>query len=435
MRQILRQTWRLLRVHWPAVAAVLLVSWTLHRYGIELAAVVAVEKPALGWALLPLAILLFIAGYALVFRIIRGSLPTFAHEDDAEPAKPPGHADARSFGTLITERSRHYARSLSSLASAVILPFFIMWSAWGFFDEDMQYFASEVTRRFVFSEDGPDFRPDSVPIGFVSLSILVFSYLGKLLMERFEDRHPVFAVLAVYFEVLWVFFLAIVVFAPLIDVVDWIAGTALWTSITRVWYDVLAAVEPLRLAWAALVEPLADAVLRVARAFVLAIAWFALVGIVIGRPLSQPSPSRAFLERHPRLAQSLRSSTDQWHATPGPVRGFLFELAEDLLVRVSSLWAAFRALRRLGAHRIAFFVLSWVLLNAMEMGLTLGLREVIGPQTSLFWHQLYNPLLIIPWIVPEILRVCLLAATYDAAISTSPAARTVTNSTTVPAQT
>ncbi|MDO5494699.1 MAG: hypothetical protein Q4G64_03195 [bacterium] len=408
MRRILSSTLRLIAEHWVLLTAVLLLAWNVHYYGIELSAAIATERPVEGWALLPLAILLFIVGYAIVFRLLRPSLQGFDDDDAPLPAPPPSGGEAPVRPAPL--------RRVSGLASAVVLPFFVMWSAWGFFDDDLEMFASEVNRRFIFQEGGPDFRPSQVPFGWVVVLALVGAYLARLASERLERRWPAFALGSVYFEVLWVFFFSLAVLAPLRDLVVWVRGTNLWAEITIGWEQLLEAMAPLEAVWEAVVVPVLGVIPVVVETLFLPLAWFALAAIVIGRPLPDAVVRAQFLRRHPALERGLERSGRFWKAAPGPVRGVVDEFTEDLLIRATSLANAFSAMRSLGIERIAGFILIWCLLNLVESSTMLVIRELLGVQDTRFWLQLYNPLMVIAWLPVQVVRVCLVAATYSAAL-------------------
>ncbi len=127
MREIYRNALRVLAWRWPALLTALLVGWMVHSFGIQLAAEVATKIPWLGIMILPLAILGYLVAYIVVFRMMRAYLPAYAgmDRDDLAVFDAPEAEEHGSF------------RSASDIATAVVLPFFLMWAAWGFLDADL----------------------------------------------------------------------------------------------------------------------------------------------------------------------------------------------------------------------------------------------------------------------------------------------------------
>lgn len=414
MREIYRNALRVLAWRWPALLTALLVGWMVHSFGIQLAAEVATKIPWLGIMILPLAILGYLVAYIVVFRMMRAYLPAYAgmDRDDLAVFDAPEAEEHGSF------------RSASDIATAVVLPFFLMWAAWGFFDADLDRYRDHVYRRFIFMPGGPTERPVEFDLtGQVFLVVLlVLAIFMKWLCGRLMDRYSVFGIIGTYFEALWVFLLSVTVLSPLVNVAGWVADSAMWVSLSQSWDAFIASLAPVHWLWATVIVPVWDLTLRVARTALYPLAWFALAAIVMGRPVSDVAARRHLLARIPRLERWVGRVNDDWARSPGVVKAFVVEIGEDITLRAVGVVGAISALRRLGAIRIAAYVLAWAILDALYRWLMVGLVNVVGAQPFGFWQSFFNYALVIPWLVTEILRVVLVGATYDSALRRDAAA-------------
>lgn len=408
MREILRNALHALAWRWPALLAALMIGWVIHIFGIQLSAQVATRIPWLGLTILPLAILGYLVSYIVVFRMIRPFLPAYEGVDRDELAVLDA-PDAQDKGAF---------QAASDVATAVILPFFLMWAAWGFFDDDLDLYVDQVNRRFIYQEGGPAEKPVEFDItGQVFLVILlVVAILMKWLCGRLMDRYPVFGIIGTYFEALWVFLLSVTVISPLVNVAGWVADSAMWVSLSRSWDAFVESLAPLHWLWASVIVPVWDLALRVFVAVLYPLAWFALAAIVMGRPVSDAAARRALLAKIPRLEHWVDRVNADWRRSPGPFKAFVAEIGSDLTVRAVSVVGAVTALRRLGIVRIVGYVLAWAVLDWLNRWLMVGFVHLVGAQPNAFWIQYFNYALIIPWLITESLRVVLVGAAYDSAL-------------------
>ena len=125
---------------------------------------------------------------------------------------------------------------------------------------------------------------------------------------------------------------------------------------------------------------------------------------------------RALLTKVPRLERWVGRAREDWEKSPGPIKVLVVEISEDFALRAVSVVGALTALRRLGAQRIAGYVLAWVLLDWVNGWLMYLLVHGIGAQPNQFWLEFYNYALVLPWLLTELLRVALVGAAYDAAL-------------------
>lgn len=408
MREILRNALHVLVWRWPALLAALIVGWVVHSFGIQLAAEVATKIPWLGIMILPFAILGYLTAYLVVFRLMRPLLPAYERLDREDLAvfDSPGAEDRGAF------------RTASDLATSVILPFFLMWAAWGFFDEDLERYRDHVWRRFIFVEGGPTERPIEFDItGQLFLVVLLLIAVAmKFLSEHLMTRFAIFGVIGAYFEALWVFLLSITVISPIVNVASWVGDSVMWHSIARSWDAFVESLSALEWLWSSVLVPAWNVITEVAVHALYPLAWFALAAIVMGRPVSDAVAKRALLTKVPRLERWVGRAREDWEKSPGPIKVLVVEISEDFALRAVSVVGALTALRRLGAQRIAGYVLAWVLLDWVNGWLMYLLVHGIGAQPNQFWLEFYNYALVLPWLLTELLRVALVGAAYDAAL-------------------
>lgn len=394
---------RLIREVWPSLGAILVAGWVLHAFGLMVAAIVAVRIPALGISIIPLAILLFVAAYVMTFRVLRSHLPAFRSVSGLDVWDGPVRAETSAF------------RSASDVATAVVLPFFVMYAAWGFVDQDVATYTDHVYRRYIYIDGFAPDRPVDFSISWLLAAVMLGAYAIRVIAERLMGRWPIFGVIGAYFEALWVFLLSVLILSPFWQVFSWIGQSNLWDWIERAWSDLAA-----NFAWidafGAVAAPVLQAAGAVLAACVLPLAWFALAAIVMGRPTVQGVWRSRFLSRHPRIASWSRDVAAGFGRAPRPIRAVVEEVGEDVMLRATSLSGAFRALRALGLLQVAAYVAAWALLDFVSGWLIYAMRTAIGPMPELWWIRAFNWLLVVPWIITEVPRVCLVAWVYDASL-------------------
>ena len=109
---MLTTTVRTLAHSWPALLAWFLAGWTARLLILRFAGWVGNDLPLLGQLILPLAVIARLASYVAMFLVLRDALPNAGQSDAAAPRE----SFLRRWGTAI---------------SAAILPFFVIYAAWG----------------------------------------------------------------------------------------------------------------------------------------------------------------------------------------------------------------------------------------------------------------------------------------------------------------
>lgn len=173
---------------WPALLAWFLAGWTARLLLLRLAAAVGNELPLVGQLILPLAVIARLASYVAMFLVLRSALPNVAEAD-------PPRADGTRRGFLVR---------WASAVSAAILPFFVIYAAWGMIAEDSRDYAAAALDQADFFSGGSANALDVV-VDVWSLGIVVVAFAGRWLLQRFRERLPAWTTaVSAYLEAVWV---------------------------------------------------------------------------------------------------------------------------------------------------------------------------------------------------------------------------------------
>ncbi|MFD1719027.1 hypothetical protein [Georgenia deserti] len=414
MLEILRNTARLVSARWPELLVFALLGGFLSHIGIlGVATLAAIHRSALlGALLLPLPILAELGAYVGMFLVLRRHLPHYGQRAAA------GELEIDVTDSAGSRRHRR-ADSVTTFASQVIVPFFVLYSAWNYLDDDLERYRFEVEWRIF---DVPAERLAAMQLQFTlpAVALLAAALVARLVVHRLRHRLPAWiSFVDVYLEGLWVFLATMLVFEPLQELPRWLGGREFVVWLSNGWQGFLDAVPFLDAAWRTVAVPVAGFLIETVGVLALPVAWLAITGIVLARRLGGTTVVDLVTARSPHL----RQVRERNRRLPGVVRFFSDELTEDYRARADVLVDVGRVVTHAGAVTLAGFVLTYVALETMTSWAFRGIVALIGPQDLDWWQAVFPMVSIGVHAVSDVVQIALLAATFDHCLGRLPPAQ------------
>ncbi|MCO5971612.1 hypothetical protein [Actinoallomurus soli] len=265
-----------------------------------------------------------------------------------------------------------------------LFPFVLVYFGWNLYTTDLREVLRADAQRRVNTGDVMNVgNVLDLPIA-ACLLVAAVSWLLRVLCERrYEEKHGrVMGILTAFFEVNFTLYTLYSIMQSVMAAKRWLADRAFWHAITRI----VPAPSP---------GPVKDAL-------VLPLVWLAIAAIVYG------------LEMHDR--EAIRGTPLE--RLPDRLEGRRRRLAEvasrSLRDKYVPIVHALRLAHRAGAYVFAWFCLCYVAIGALLDPLQRGVVALIGTDhTVRFWNLVLVPIEFGHRMVGEILRLALLAATFD----------------------
>ncbi|AYF98882.1 hypothetical protein [Protaetiibacter intestinalis] len=380
---------RALARSWPGLLAWFLAGWTARLLLLRLAGAVGNEWPLLGQLILPLAVIARLASYVAMFLVLRSALP---HVPDPESTAAGWRGFLSRWGTAI---------------SAAILPFFVIYAAWGMIAEDSRDYASSALDQANYFAD-QSARALDVTVDAWSLSLLAVAFAARWLLQRFREKLPRWtAVVSAYLEAVWVLVALLIVRELLAGVPNWFATRRMFAPVVDAvvrWRDDTPWFRGLGDAFSWLMTQLGDVVFQ-------PLAWVALAGVVyLG--------SRTVADRSTAGARTRRAravAVERWNRLPGWVRTGVTAITGGFQERWLPIAGSVRLIWSAGPLVLAGFLLAYAVVHAAGEWAGMGLFRMLGPNPYAFWAAVDEliDLAIVMIVIP--LQLVLVAAAYDTA--------------------
>lgn len=377
---------------WPALLAWFLAGWVARLMLLRVAAAIGNDLPIVGQLILPLAVIARLASYVAMFLVLRAAMPTLENGDATPSEAGPARFMAR----------------WSAAISAAILPFFIIYAAWGMIAEDSRaYAAAALDQADLWG--GGSARALDVVVDVWSIGLVIVAFLGRWLLNRFASRLPRWTtVVAAYLEAVWVLVALLIVR----EILAWVPG---WLSTRRMFAPIVDTIALWRdqqdwFRWIGdtstwLMEQLGDVVFQ-------PLAWVALAAIVYARTVTR-SDSVAGV----RLARARAAVTRRWSRLPRRARMLLTSATGGFQERWLPIAGSIRIVSSAGPLVLGAFLFAYAVVHAAGEWLAIGLMRMLGPHEFLFWTAIDDPvgLLVVALVVPA--QLTLVASAYDTALS------------------
>lgn len=379
---------------WPALLAWFLAGWTARLLLLRIAADIGNDLPIVGQLILPLAVIARLASYVAMFLVLRAALPNVA-------AASPEPTDGRRLAFLTR---------WGAAVSAAILPFFVIYAAWGMITEDSRdYAAAALDQTNIWG--GETSHALDVVVDVWSLGLVVVAFVARFLLQRFAERLPGWtAAVAAYLEAVWVLVALLIVRELLSGVPQWVATRRMFAPIVdtvAAWRDQQPWFSWLGDAFSWLMTQLGDVVFQ-------PLAWVALAAIVYAGVATTANATR-----NTRMTRARAAMTQRWSRLPRRLRGILTAATGGFQERWLPIAASIRLIWAAGPLALGGFLLAYAVVHAAGEWLAIGVMRLLGPHEFLFWQAVDDPvdLLVVVLVVP--IQLALVAAAYDTALGRS----------------
>lgn len=392
-----RMLWR----HWPP-----LVFWFFAmRLGYDLmrkaSLWLAEHSVLLSYAAVALMIVVQLAATIAMFLSLRPSMPSLRSNPRNPLATP----------TALPDRN-----DWTHALSVALLPFFAYYATWGLLDGIRRDFY--LNYFFGVSFDARERLFDILSARGLWIALLVSAAVRWFAKrQRARSDHLGWSLLVIACEAYWIFVGAAAIAALWSLWDDWWKGTVAYAAAESWWRNPFAfslSLAPLR----AVIDPLWLFVKTLASAMLLPLVWLAITAIVYGIDLRRRQSIDAADERLDSLAQRYQGLHLFWH---------------KLIERFSAGWHSkgvpvvnsIRLVLRAGLPALLVLCLGWTLLDAIDAWGWPLLMQWLGPMDPMRSQMIAQPLLALvdgplslrPSLFTQILRVVLLAATFDRALA------------------
>ncbi|MGN6273219.1 MAG: hypothetical protein ACTHMQ_09035 [Protaetiibacter sp.] len=375
---------------WPALLAWFLLGWTARLVLLRIAAAVGNDLPIVGQLILPLAVIARLASYVAMFLVLRAALPSVA---DADPPDP-------------DRRRLQFLRRWGAAISAAILPFFVIYAAWGMIAEDSRdYAAAALDQADLWG--GQSSRALDVVVDVWSLGLVVVAFVGRVLLQRLADRLPAWTTaVAAYLEAVWVLVALLIVREVLGGVPAWFATRRMFAPIV----DAVAAWREQQAWFRWLGDTVSWLMAQLGDVLFQPLAWVALAAIVYAGVAARASSATDI-----RAARARAAVTERWSRLHPRLRAVLTTATGGFQERWLPIAGSLRTIWAAGPLALGGFLLSYAVVHAAGEWLAIGIMRALGPHEYLFWTAVDDPvdLLVVALVIP--LQLTLVAAAYDTA--------------------
>lgn len=375
---------------WPRLLAWFLLGWVLRLAALRLAAEVGVHSALLGMLILPLAVLARLGSYIAMFLALRDGLAL----DRLRPDDASEQAGTTRAGEVF---------------AAAVLPFFTLYTAVKFLEQDFEQYARWVLARVnVFSADVRSGDPTDIGSGWLVLFVAATAFLLRFLLKRRAKKLPWWtSAVTVYLEALWVLLAVPKVWQALVHGLPaWLSQRRANTWLQGLWETLLTHAGPV----AAALHWCGAAIVALVPVVALPIGWLTVAAVIYSRALDQDDPAtRARVVGRLRRGDRLRK---RWVRLHPVARNRSRELMADLMARVRPLVDAVRMMARAGLAPMSVYVLAYAVVAAAPSWLFWAITRVVGPHPLAWWRVVDEPIDLLCQAVVEPVRIVLVAAAF-----------------------
>ncbi|WP_246062450.1 hypothetical protein [Haloactinospora alba] len=384
----------LVRRYWAPLLCVYTAGTFLH--GMLLRGMVWISdiNAVVGLLGLGLATLVTLATTILMFHMLRPGLPVVDTElVGARPVKSRGE------------------RVVVDAVAMAILPFLVFYSAWGMYAEEFRTYSQNLVneRGITGYVETAELSAFGLPLAFA-----LACWCLRLVVERYYNStgNTVLGLLTAVFEANWMFLMVFSV-AQLIDRGQaWLADRVVWEGMQHGLQDFLRWVNdafplPFEVSYPAALAVAAAVWSDLKEGLLGPLLWLTIAAVVFGAELDKHESLFRKGSRGERLEKAVGR-------TPGMVRGIGKFAGRDLHDKYTPFLNSFRLILRVSPVFYLAFCLYYTLMELGAGWLERGIYVLVGPADFLgWWWQWLEPVTIGVDALHELLRVCLLAATFE----------------------
>ncbi|HTL41271.1 MAG TPA: hypothetical protein VL294_07340 [Pseudolysinimonas sp.] len=389
---MLRLTVRALARRWPELLAWYLAGWAARLMLIQFAGWAGSTNSLIGLSLLPLAVLARLASYIGMFLVLRSEMTRY--EQIESVVERTGGVGAPSF-----------LSSWASTVGAALVPFFVIYAAWGLTAEDGRAYTLSALNQTDFGADSAQVTPLDTPFTWQTVTIVVVAFVLRRVLAHFADRLPRWVgIISTYLEAVWIFI-------ALAFIGDLLAGIPEWLATRRMFAWAVDGWGQLRSEFR-VVEWLGDALqwtsVQLGNVVFQPLAWLALASIVLAGAL--PLAAR---RRSVRMRRARASFGRQWSRLGPRTRRILMLPVTGILERWQPVATALRLIWGAGPAALGVYVLAFAVLTVGTSWLQTALYHAWGPHEAGWWLAWDQPLSLLVGVLTFPVQICLVAAAFD----------------------
>ncbi|KAB7779808.1 hypothetical protein [Xanthomonas sp. LMG 12460] len=411
---LIGDTLRLWCRYLPQLLAVALAGVLLNELLLQAAVWIGYQNRLAGLLSLTLVVLVKLVIFVLLFETLRPALPGIASAALAD------QADA----TTAQDEGRARWRRLSAIVSQALVPFFAYYAAWGFLGETIRAYGREGLGQF--NPFDPTYRGSLFEVSggwWLAASVALLWLIRRgAKKQKQRSAHPAWNVLIVLCEAGWTF-------VGMYVLTEWKGGVFRWLAHLRIadlgqqlWQGIS---HPIGVAHAALpgaVEQappgVADTLVVIFFSALLPVVWLALAALIYRYDVHN-----AEWNAPGKWSSKVDGTLGLWRKLPTWLRDFIGHFWAGTVSRYR---AAANSVQLAGATGLAALVTLIVLYRALDWASAwawMGLTRLIGPHPQVVWQTIANQLSVVlgtpsdpgDGLLPQTLKICLLAATLERA--------------------
>jgi len=387
---------RLLLRHWPALLFWFLAQRVAYDLLLGVSIWLAETSVLLSYAGIALLIVSQLIGVIAMFLVLRPSLP--------------------GTGSVVTGSTSPHPRPWLNVLAVALLPFFAYYASWGLLDGVKRDFA--LSYIFGVSFERRESLQDILALRGLWMALLASWALRALAKRRFAaSGHGAWSIMVAVCEAYWLFVGAAVIARGYGVLREWWHSRVAYVAVADWWENPfvgMLSLAPLKRALA----PVLDFLGTAAGGVVMPLVWLALTALVYGMDLRRRrrlDPAEARL----RLASRRYRHLDLvWRRVIEKLSGGWTSKGVPILNSV-------RLVLRAGLPALLMLCVGWQLLAFIDAHAWRIAVNLIGAHEWRQWQAfgspvslLFNgPLSLRPALFTELLRIVLLAATFDRAMS------------------
>ncbi len=388
---------RLLWQHWPALLFWFFAQRVAYDLLLALAIRLGETSVLLSYGAVAVLIVAQLLGVIAMLLVLRPSLPTMA------PGGP--------------QLSRYVqVRPWLNVLAIALLPFFAYYATWGLLDGVKRDFT--LSYLYGVSFDNRERLSDILSLKGLWIALIVALVL-RLAAKRLYTAtgSGVWSVISAICDAYWLFVGAAVIAKGYAWARDWWHARVAYVAVTDWWENPFAGVislAPLK----RVVEPLWDVVGTAFGGMIMPLVWLAITALVYGMDLRRRGRLDAAESRLRLAARRYRHMHLVW-------RRIIEKFAAGWTSKGVPILNSIRLVLRAGLPALLVLCVGWQLLAFIDAHAWRVVAEWIGPHDWREWRVLGGPASLLfngpislrPALFTELLRIVLLAATFDRAVA------------------
>ncbi|WP_420137280.1 hypothetical protein [Sphingomonas sp.] len=394
----------------PQLLALGLGGLLLNELMIQFAVWLGYHNRLAGLLSLTVVVLIKLIIIVAMFEVLRPALPAIGQASQSDP------------GPAIGTKATPGWRTFPGIVSRALVPFFAYYAAWGFLGDTIREYAREGLGQFnpfdpTYSGSLFDVSGGWWLIG--SVAILWAIRRGAKALKKNSD-HPALSMLIVLCEAGWTFI-------GLYVITQWKGGIFKWFADRRVG-DIFqglwqAITHPVGTAQAALPGPVeaasadpVDILVKIFFSALLPVVWLALAALIYRYDVHD-----AKVEVTGTWSRRVEGTVNRWQSLPSWLRDFVGHFwagtAKRYRAAANSVYLAAAA----GIVPLVVMIVLYRALDWLAAWAWVGATKLVGPHSLDIWQGVANQIAIVlgppsfpgDGIIPQTLKICLLAATLE----------------------